>query len=251
MDTNNGTSTGVEPDAMGAPGADGKEQLQLGQPEGTQSTGENTLEGGKGTTRPAWMAQLPSDLKDDAELQGFATLGDFVRGMKQQNSDGNKDVDSQSDQETEPVKYEDFAKRLDEENDPFGVVSETLKTSLETLRLPKEDAEKVFDALQQAQTDSVTQLVEKGKDWCEAQLKKTWGKDYAENRRAMTRAYVALVQGDEKLSQLLDNTGASINPAVAELLSRVGKSIAEDGSIPSNLTGGKGRNPRVPVNYPD
>ncbi|NBK22878.1 MAG: hypothetical protein EOM68_12710, partial [Spirochaetia bacterium] len=122
MDTNNGTGTGVEPEVKGAPGTDGKEQQGLGQPEGTQSTGESTLGGVKGTASPAWMAQLPSDLKDDAELQGFATLGDFVRGMKQQNSDGNKDVDSQSDQETEPVKYEDFAKRLDEENDPFGVV---------------------------------------------------------------------------------------------------------------------------------
>ena len=65
MDRNNGTGTGVEPEVKGAPETDGKEQQGLGQPEGTQSTGENTLEGVKGTASPAWMAQLPNDLKNE------------------------------------------------------------------------------------------------------------------------------------------------------------------------------------------
>jgi len=94
MDTNNGTGTGVEPEVKGAPGTDGKEQQGLGQPEGTQSTGESTLGGVKGTASPAWMAQLPNDLKNEADLQQYATLADFVRSTRGK-TDGSEGSESE------------------------------------------------------------------------------------------------------------------------------------------------------------
>jgi len=248
MADNNGTGTVVEPDASGAPVADGKESQGLGQPAGNQSTGGTTPEGGQGTTNPSWMAQLPSDLKTDPDLAKYATLGEFVKSTKGK-SDGNKAPDGEA-KKTEPVKYR-FEKSLGEESDPFGLITGSLKETLEASQVSEEVALKVIDALDKAQKGSTTQLVEKGKTWCEAQLKKSWGDQYEANRKAMTRAYVSLVGQGTDLAAALDRTGASINPAVAELLSRIGKSIKEDGSVPSNRTGGTGRNPRVPVHYPD
>jgi hypothetical protein len=249
MVTNNGTNTAVEPEANGAPAADGMEQQGSGQPEGTQSTGNSTPEGGKGTASPAWMAQLPNDLKNEADLQQYATLADYVRSTRAKN-DGSEGSGSNT-RETKPIQYENFEKSLDADSDPFGVISDSLKTTLQEAGVPEEVAEKVFDAVSAGQEGSTKQLIEKGKDWCEAQLKKTWGDKYDEKRKAMSRAYVALVQPDENLASALDRTGASINPAVADLLARIGESIREDGSFPSNTTASRGKNPKVPVHYPD
>lgn len=254
MADNNGTGTVVEPVATGAPAADGKESQGLGQPAGNQSTGGTTPEGGQGTANPSWMAQLPSDLKEDPEVMAILanspTIGDYVRAtIKREKSDGNKAPDGEA-KKTEPVKYR-FEKSLGEEADPFGLITGSLKETLEASQVSEEVALKVIEALDKAQKGSTTQLVEKGKTWCEAQLKKSWGDQYEANRKAMTRAYVAMVGQGTDLAAALDRTGASINPAVAELLSRIGKSIKEDGSVPSNQTGGTGRNPKVPVHYPD
>jgi hypothetical protein len=258
MDVNDGTNTGVEPETKGAPEVDGKEQQGSGKPEGTQSTGDSTQKGGNGSTKPygSWIAQLPSDLKEDEEvmeiLKDSPTIGDYVRKtLSKQDGSKAKEADQKNGHETEPVKYENFEKSLDADSDPFGVISESLKTTLEESGVSQEAAEKIFDAVAKSQDGSMRQLIEKGKDWCEAQLKKSWGDQYETKRKAMSRAYIALVQSDEALANALDRTGASINPAVAELLSRIGESIAEDGSISSNSTRTNGRNPRVPVHYPD
>ncbi|MFA5583610.1 MAG: hypothetical protein WDA09_05285 [Bacteriovoracaceae bacterium] len=241
-----GTGTGVEPDLTGAPDKDGKEQQGLGQPDGNQSTGEKT-DDGKGTTSPSWMAQLPNDLKNEADLQQYATLADYVRSTREPKTDGSEGAG----EEIVPLKYENFEKRLEADTDPFGVVTESLKTTLENSAIPKEVAEKVFDTLTEAQNGSIQQLLEKGKDWCEATLKKNWGDEYEVKRKAMSRAYLALVESDAALAKELDRSGASINPAVAELLARVGKSIEEDGTIPSNVSGASRTGSKVPVRYPD
>ena len=237
MDMNNGTNTAVEPEANGAPAADGMEQQGSGQPEGTQSTGNSTPEGVKGAASPAWMAQLPNDLKNEADLQQYATLADYVRSTRAK-SDGSEGPGSNT-KETKPIQYENFEKNLDADSDPFGVISESLKTTLQEAGVPEEVAEKVFDAVSAGQEGSTKQL------------KKTWGDKYDEKRKAMSRAYIALVQPDENLASALDRTGASINPAVADLLARIGESIREDGSFPSNTTTARGKNPKVPVHYPD
>ena len=106
-------------------------------------------------------------------------------------------------------------------------------------------AEKIFDTLSEGHKGTMSDLLTKGKDWCEAQLKKSWGDQYEAKRKAMTRAYIALVQSDKDLAGALDRTGASINPAVAELLSRVGESIKEDGSSQQQHHQWDGRNPKV------
>jgi len=243
-----GSSTVVEPNAPA--GAAGMEQQESVLPENNQSTGEDTQQS-EGSTSPGWMAQLPNDLRNNVDLQKFPTLGEFIRSTQSTGSDGKEVEGDQKPKETEPVKYEKFEKVLDQNADPFGTIGNSVKEVLEASQVPQEVAEKLFDSLNQAQDGSTKELIEKGKDWCEAQLRKDWGKDYEENRKAMSRAYVALVGEDKDLATALDRTGASINPAVAELLSRIGKSIREDGSIVSNRTSGPSqRSSGVPVKYP-
>lgn len=249
MKITDGTNTVVEPDVTGAPVTDGTEQQGLGQPEEVQSTGE-VVDKDKGTTSPSWMAQLPNDLKNESDLQQYATLADFVRSTREAKTDGSESKEPTT-EEIVPTKYENFEKSLEADTDPFGVVSDSLKTTLEDSGVSKEVAEKVFDSLTEANNGSIQQLLEKGKDWCEATLKKSWGDQYETKRKAMSRAYVALVEPDADLAKELDRSGASINPAVAELLSRIGQSIEEDGTITSNRSGTNARDPKVPVRYPD
>ena len=247
MGTNDGNGTGVEPEVTAV--TDGTEQQGSALPDSDQSNGEGTQKS-EGSTTPKWMAQLPNDLKVNTDLQKYATLADFVRSTQQPKTDGNEGDDDHQQKETEPVKYENFEKVLDQNADPFGTIGNSVKEVLEASQVPQDVAEKLFDSLNQAQDGSMKELVEKGKDWCEAQLKKDWGNDYEENRNAMTRAYIAIVGEDKDLAKALDRTGASINPAVAEVFSRIGKSIREDGAVVSNRTGGTQRTSGVPVTYP-
>ncbi|MGE0075336.1 MAG: hypothetical protein AB7S52_08925 [Sphaerochaetaceae bacterium] len=251
MAENNGSGAGIEPEVTGAPDADGMENRETVLPADNQSNGEAILEDGKAATY-SWIAQVPADLKADPRvleiLNKSPTIGDYVRATL--DLDGSEGQ-GEGTKGNEPVKYDNFEKSLDADSDPFGVISDSLKTTLESSNVPKEVAEKVFDALSVAQNGSMRQLVDKGKDWCEAQLRKSWADQYETKRKAMSRAYIALVQSDKELASALDRTGASINPAVAELLARIGQSIEEDGSVGSNATGSKGRDPKVPVRYPD
>jgi len=255
MDLNNGSdSTLTEPDVTLAGGADGKGGENT-LPEENQSGGTDTQKSEKGFTEPAWLAQVPSDLKKDPEvlkrLMDSPTIGDYIKATLKGKEEGSKEPGEEA-KGNEPIVYEEFVKKLDADADPFGVISDSLKEILQGSNVPKDVAEKVFDSLTESQNKSTTQLLETGKDWCEAQLKKNWGDEYDSKRKSMTRAYVSLVKPESELAKALDKTGASINPAVAELLSRIGESIKEDGSVGSNQSsGGTGRNPNVPVHYPD
>ena len=245
------SSTDLVQDSVRTPvEADGtKPEVVL--PAADQGTGGETLgEGDAGTTSRPWMAQLPDDLKVNAELAKHATLGDYVKSTLAAKPDGKEGEVETPPAQKEPVKYT-FEKSLDADSDPFGTITGSLRETLEGSGVPEDVAVKVIDSLMGAQASSMKQLVETGKDWCEGQLKKTWGSEYKEKRAAMTRAYVALVEPGSELAAALDRTGASINPAVAELLSRIGSSIGEDGALPSNRSGGAGGKSRVPVTYPE
>ena len=251
MGINDGNGTVVEPNAPA--GAAGMEPQGSALPENNQSNGEGTQKS-EGSTAPGWMAQLPNDLKVNTDLQKYATLADFVRSTQTVESDGNEGDGDHTSRKTEPVKYEKFEKSLGDDSDPFGLIGTSMREVLESSQVPQEVAEKVFDKLAESHSGTTRQMIEKGKDWCEAQLKtdKWWGADYEENRKAMARGFNALSKENPDLAKALDETGASINPAVADLVARIGRSIKEDGSIGSNQTGGSGRrNSAVPVRYPD
>lgn len=226
--------------------------------EGTTAAENNGAEVAVQT--PAWMAQLPKELRNDPELAKHRTMGEAIRYLKEEASKGNgeqnpatqtedaKGQDAQS-QETVPVNYENFAKHLSDANDPFGNITEGIVKTLEDLGIPQSQAEKIMEGLDKAQEEGTAKLVEQGSKYTESVMKKRWGKEYDSNRRAMARGYQALGDSDGSLQKSLDRDGASVSPAVWELLARVGRMTAED-SAPNSRSGqATPVNPEVPVTY--
>lgn len=233
------------------------------QAENNGAVGTEGAEAAKGSTEteavqtPAWMAQLPKELRDDPELAKHRTMGDAIKYLQAEASKG-KDEQSVADQdnqaqegkaETVPVKYENFAKKLSDSNDPFGNITEGLVGTLENLGIPQTQAETIVENLDKAQADGYGKLVEQGSKYTETVMKKRWGKDYETNRRLMARGYQALGDSDGSLQKALDREGASVAPAVWEMLARVGKLTGEDSASGSRAGQTRPRDPDLPVTY--
>lgn len=210
---------------------------------------------------PAWMAQLPKEMRDDPELAKHRTMGEAIKYLKAEASKGNSQPESDaqahqggdapeaSGEQATPINYENFAGHLSENNDPFGTITEGLVSKMQELGIPQAEAENILTAIDKAQTSGLERMVQEGSKHTEAVCRKRWGKDYESNRRAMARGYQALGDSDGSLQKMLDSEGASLSPAVWELLARVGRMTAEDSASTSRAGQGEPRNPEVPVTY--
>ena len=240
MVTKMGPNELYAPDAVPAGTADGSE-VQTGKPDG-----ENA---GKGAT-PAWMAQLPGDLKTNEQLSKYATLGDAVKALMATGEQ--KDQPEEKPQEkVEPVKYENFAKKLELDDDPFGEIGSGLAGCLEAKGISQKDAEDIFDMFSGSLKTAKGNLMSKGRELCEQAVRAQWGKEYDTGRALMAKGYQALGDTDGSLQKALDNCGASLAPAVWEVLRRVGALVSEDDGTPFQGTGAaKKQYPDgVPVDY--
>lgn len=206
---------------------------------------------------PAWMAQLPKEMRNDPELAKYRTMGEAFKDLKAkaggneakptaQSAEGTQEAEG----ETVPVKYNNFAKRLSEGNDPLGDYSNSMIEGLEGLGIPQDKAEAIMELVEKSQNKATENYVSKGKQFTETILQKQWGKDYQSKRTLMAKGYMALGDSDGSLQKALDEQGASLSPAVWELVSRVGSLVSEDKAVTSD----KGKqadqkNPAVPVTY--
>lgn len=235
-----GPSELYAPDGAPAGAADGSE-VQTGKPEG-----ENA---GKGAT-PAWMAQLPGDLKTNEQLSKYATLGDAVKALMAAGEQQDQPEEKQQ-EKVGPVKYENFAKKLEFDDDPLGEIGSGLAGCLEAKGISQKDAEDIFDAFSGSLKTAKGNLMSKGRELCEQAVKAQWGKEYDTGRALMAKGYQALGDTDGSLQKALDNCGASFAPAVWELLRRVGALVSEDDGTPFQGTGAaRKQNPDgVPVDY--
>lgn len=234
-------------------------------PEGTDAAATSSEGGAEGAAAtqqqsPAWMAQLPKDLRNDPELAKHKTMGDAIKYLKEQASTGKEAQEEQKnaqEQNTQPtgekgpVKYENFAKRFNDSNDPFGNVTDELVGALQESGIDQSVAEGLVEKLDKAFTVGTEKMVQEGVKHTETVMRKQWGKDYDARRRAMAKGYMALGDTDGSLQKAMDSEGASLAPSVWELLSRVGNMVAEDNSVSSHLGQGKAHNEEVPVDYPD
>lgn len=222
--------------------------------EGTSATNsENT--GAEEQKSPAWMAQLPKDLRDDPELARHRTMGEAIKYLKEQASSGKEaqgneeKAPSSESQEKVPVKYENFAKKFSDSTDPFGNVSDEVVKTLQESGVDQALAESLVEKIDKAFSEGTSKLVQEGSKHTEAVMKKQWGKDYESNRRSMAKGYQALGDTDGSLQKRMDEEGASLSPAVWELLSRVGRLVSEDDASSSRSGQTQPRNPEVPVTY--
>lgn len=226
--------------------------------EGTQAANEVGSDADKGKAEgqqsPAWMAQLPKDLRSDPELARHRTMGEAIKYLKEKaegktSEEGNAGQTDAKSQEKVPVKYENFAKKLNESNDPFGTVTESIVAELQRQGLDQASAESIVEKLDGAFTDGTSKLVQEGVKHTEAVMHRMWGRDYDTRRRDMAKGYAALDDVDGSLQKRLDAEGASLSPAVWELISRVGRLVSEDSAASSRAGQSKARDPEVPVEY--
>ena len=253
-----GTANGSSAPDMG----NAAEQAESGtvSPEGT-SAAENTGEqAGETAQSPAWMAQLPKELRNDPELARHRTMGEAIKYLKEEASKGKGAQEEKPEQgqgqeasqpgEKVPVKYENFAKRFSDRTDPFGNVTDELVNALQESGIEQSMAEGLVEKLDKAFSTGTEKLVQEGVKHTEAVMRRQWGKDYESNRRSMTKGYQALGDSDGSLQKRMDSDGASLSPAVWELLSRVGRLVSEDKATSSHMGQTQARNPEVPVEYP-
>ncbi len=203
-------------------------------PEGNANVGEN----GIGSPTPAWMGQLPDDLKQDEELSKFATLGDLAKFVKEASKETQNQEDGSGEEAgtEEPTEYS-FEDTIGENFDPFGKTSESLKSYFAKNKVPEEVAQGAYKALNEAMQASTEKLVTEGGKYLDDVLKKQWGDDFDKKRTAMSRSYNAFIASNAQLEQGLQQTGATVNPYIAEVLARVGEHISEDGGVVSTLSG--------------
>ena len=196
-------------------------------------------------TAPAWMAQLPGDLKTNEQLSRYATLGDAIKSLME----GNKQQEEPKQPEkAEPVKYENFAAKFSPEDDPLGDLGTGVTEYLQGKGIPQKDAEDLVTALSGVMATAKESMISKGRELCEKAVRAEWGNDYDSKKALMARGYQALGDTDGSLQKALDACGASLTPAVWELLSRVGQLVSEDQGSPYSGRG-SGRSGGVPVDY--
>ena len=219
-------------------------------PDGTPdgSVGGNAPESngnGSAASTPAWMAQLPNDLKTNESLSQYKTLGDAIKGLMEGKETPKEET------KKEPVKYENFSKKFESVVDPFGDFGENLKSYLEGKGFSQADAEEFFDKMGENFATSRKNMLEKGKEYCEKAVRNIWGKDFDTKRNLMAKGYQALGDTDGSLQKALDESGASLAPAVWDLLARVGALVSEDNGSPLKGTAGGGKSlpDGVPIDY--
>lgn len=203
---------------------------------------------GSSTGTPAWMAQLPSDLKGNENLKQYATLGEAVRSLMGTKAEPGAEVQK----EEVKVRYENFGKKLIQDFDPFGDMSQGLAAYLEEKGMKQEDAEAFFDTFNDISEKAKQSMIEKGKSYCTDAVKKRWGNDYERKRALMAKGYQALGDHDGSLQKALDQSGVSLSPDVWEILARVGSLVGEDTGSPVKGTGGASSGlytGGVPVDY--
>ncbi len=235
-------------ESQGTKGSEGQDvKLDSG-----DQIGDSSVEGKGPANGTGWTTSLPKELRGLIDTGKYPTLAAYVQahadGGKQtenpgQEEDENKETGS-SETETD---YSGFTAKFADDVDPFGYSTESLVSVLKENNIPLETAQKVFDAIEQSRVRSTSQLLEKGKEFCDSKCKEMWGSDYDANRNAMTRGVVALVGDDQSMKDMLDSTGASINPAVAELFKRVGLMLKE--GTPPRSNGSSAFDPKNPYGY--
>ncbi len=222
---NKNTQTPAGTDSVVQPGS------QTNGGEGVQNTPEPNQ-----PTNQRWMSQLPDELKGNADLAKYSSLGEAIKALM----DGNKSPDAEGgngSQENPPVENYTFTKTFVTEADPDGSLTKGLTETFKSLKLDQAKAEEIFNTLVDYQNTNIETFKTKGKELCETALKDAWGEKYDAKLAAMKRAYDKLVPEGSEMDKGLDMTGSKNNPFVAQLLAEIGESIGEHNPPPGSSVG--------------
>ena len=217
------------------------------QPDAGADNATKPAAAGEGSKNPGWMGMLPDELKQDEELAKYDSIGSYVKAMKARTATAPKQP------ETVPVEYDDkFAARLGSIADPLGDVTATVKRQLGAIGVPQDKAEAFVKALDEGYTKAFERYQKEGSAWRDAQLAHRWGEQAKTKTNLANRAFKLVVGDDEALAKELAESGTTTNPAMWDVMSRVGAMLGDDAMAFSKESGTapKAFDPFRPIRYP-
>jgi len=219
----------------------------------------------EGTGEPAWLAQLPTDLKANEAFTGFKTIGDFSQSYlelkgKAAEADGKlqsaifKPSENATPEEIlayrtaigvpeKPADYE-FPKEDGVEHSP-----EMLKWARETFHnigLSKDQAagvSKAWDTLIGAIETQQAEDAEKTLADVKEKLKTEWGANYDTNYTLSERAFNTLSKISTPLAEY------TVDPVLVKTFYEIGKIMGEDSYLQSHQSGSEKE--KIGLTYPN
>ncbi len=208
---------------------------------------------------PAWIAQLPDDLKGNETFTGYKTIGDLAKDHlslkgKATELEGKLATDfipkltDKSTTEQQAAFYK--ALGVPDKADEYEFTeTEGIKNSPEMVNwardafhkahLTKDQVAAIVPAwntfvkgMETAQAEATT----KAKGEAETKLKTDWGNDFDANCEVAKRAFTKFTNAD--YTAFLEETGVGNHPVLVKMFYEIGKAMGEGGMPPG--TGGRG-----------
>lgn len=192
-----------------------------------------------GKKNPAWMDQLPDELKKDEAFTSFEKLGDLAKAYKELASKG----DGIPGKDAKPEELAAFYAKLGvpESADGYDLKGDNLdaykKVAFES-HLTQDQARSVLEAVNKAGMDAAAKAKENmQKQYAdtERELKAEYGSSYGAKMQALKKGLVTW--GGDGIQQKLINAGLSFDPAIVRMFVKLGELSQEADSSSKAGTG--------------
>jgi hypothetical protein len=213
------------------------------------TTGDNT--GGSGN-RPAWMEQLPDDLKGNEALTGFQTIGDLGKSYLDLRGKLENSIQLPGDDADDAAK-DAFYNKLGRPETPDGyqfqrpelpegaVYDEQMEADFRQhahqLGLTQAQAEGAYNyfigQILEA-TNTLNEQAEAQRVQAIEKLQQSWGGDFEKNCEIATRTFLHFA--DDEAKQFFVDSKLGDNPLVIRLFHEIGKQMLNDEAIFGKVT---------------
>jgi len=213
---------------------------------------DGELEGGNGATgeKPAWLAQLPADLKDNPSFTSYKTIGDLAKdhlalGDKAKEIDGLKEklenyipklAEDSTDEEKnlyysalgrpeKPDKYEFEGDNLDPKTVDWA------RDTFFKAGLNNDQAKAIagsWNGFMKQMIDAEAESRGKEREAAETKLKSELGEKYNESIEMVKRVWKKLT--DDDFDKFVDETKIGNDPRLIRFMIKVSKTVGEDKS---------------------
>lgn len=233
--------------------------MEDGTPDGTlMGPGNNQDQPGN---PPAWMAQLPDDLKTNEGLTKFATIGELGKSYIELDGklDGTIRVPGENATDAERASFYNSLGRpeqpdgykFDEPKLPEGIeydakAVQDFREFAHKHGLTQGQASAVHDLYHQMFSAGITEyegVVAKQREEAETELKKEWGDKFDGNIELAKRALKQF--GGDEVVAFMDQSGLGNNPLIVKLFNRIGAAMSEDKLQSGDINSGGEERPRT------
>lgn len=237
----------------------------------TQATQTTTTGGGTTTTAGGgaptttgggdWRASLPAEYQNHAAIKDYKDPGALVKShIELQSKFGSRkmqDMDVPADDAgraavlaklglTAPAKPEEYGLKYPDgyKGPKDDAELKSFMTALHEAGIPKDAAQKMFEAGIKRQAEQYAKLSESKEaavKRTEDHFRKAWGADYDKNKAAAEKAWAEEIQ-DPKLREAFEEMGIHLNPVMVDIFAKIGRMKAnqEGGTMWASGSGNGG-----------